>query len=215
MHVQHEQNAAFALDGYTRVQGGARPCVTLNQAGPGASNLLTGLATSYWNHAPVVALTPTVDSHNDGKGVFQELPGQDRVFADQVKYLGNVTRADRITEILGKSLDRAISSQGPTQCNVPRDFFNAEEVYSVPRVVRPRASPAHGADVGAMADLVAGAERPVVLAGAGVGWSEHGEEALRALADALRAPVATTYLHNDVFPAGHPLNARRDSAGTR
>ena len=89
VHVQHEQNAGFCLDGYTRVLPQST-CVTLNQAGPGTSNLLTSMATSYWNHAPVVAITPTVDTVNDGRGVFQELNGQDSVFKDQVKYLGNI-----------------------------------------------------------------------------------------------------------------------------
>jgi sulfoacetaldehyde acetyltransferase len=205
VHVQHEQNAGFALDGYVRVSPG-KTVVTLNQAGPGASNLLTSFATSYWNHAPVVAITPTVDSHNDGKGVFQELPGQDRVFQDQVKYLGNVTRADRITEILGKGLDRALSEQGPVQVNIPRDFFNAEEEYAIPRRVVPQPSPANAGDIEAAAELIRSAENPVLLAGAGIGWSETGSEELMRLAEALQVPVVTSYLHNDVFPASHPLN---------
>ena len=205
VHVQHEQNAGFAIDGYTRVTPN-KTCVTLNQAGPGASNLLTSMATSYWNHSPVVAITPTVDTVNDGKGVFQELNGQDKVFNDQVKYLGNVTRSDRITEILGKGLDRALSNQGPSQVNIPRDFFNAYEEYEIPKKIIPRPCYANLNDINDAKLMIQKAKKPVILAGAGIGWSETGAEMLKKFANMLNIPVATTYLHNDVFPASEPLN---------
>lgn len=205
VHVQHEQNAGFCMDGYARAKAGAVG-VTLNQAGPGASNLLTSLATSYWNHSPVVAITPTVDSHNDGKGVFQELKGQDVVFKDQVKYLGNVNRSDRVTEILGKGLDRSLSEQGPTQVNIPRDFFNASETYKIPLLVNPKPCAPHPDDILESIRLIEQSNNPVILAGAGVGWSATGSEGLKNLAEKLNVPVATTYIHNDVFPYSHPLN---------
>ena len=205
VHVQHEQNAGFAIDGYTRVSPN-KTCLTLNQAGPGASNLLTSMATSYWNHAPVVALTPTVDSTNDGKGVFQELNGQDRVFQDQVKYLGNVTRPDRITEILGKGLDRALSLQGPTQVNIPRDYFNAYEEYEITKPVKPRPTQGNCHDIMEAVKMLQKANNPVIIAGAGIGWSEDGFKNLQRLSKNYGIPVATSYLHNDVFPASDPLN---------
>jgi sulfoacetaldehyde acetyltransferase len=167
---------------------------------------LTSLATSYWNHSPVVALTPTVDSTNDGKGVFQELNGQDSVFKDQVKYLGNVTRPDRIAEILGKGLDRSLTEQGPTQVNIPRDFFNAYEKYQITKPVLPKPCAGNPKDIEEAVSLIKKANKPVILAGAGVGWSETGYENLKELSSKHGIPVATTYLHNDVFPHSHPLN---------
>jgi len=205
VHVQHEQNAGFAIDAYTRVKPG-RTAVTLNQAGPGASNLLTSMATSYWNHAPVVALTPSVDSMNDGKGVFQELRGQDSVFKDQVKYLANVTRQDRIAELLGKGIDRALTEQGPAQVNIPRDFFNAYENYTITKPVRPSPPSGNKQDIAKAVDMIRKAKNPVILAGAGVGWSLNGQEEIMRLAETLNVPVATSYIHNDCFPASHPLN---------
>lgn len=205
IHMQHEQNGGFACDGYARALAGAVG-VTLNQAGPGASNLLTAMATSFWNHSPVAYITPTVDTPNDGKGVFQELRGQDRLFSDQVKYLGHVNREDRLTEILGKGLDRALSEGGPTQVNIPRDFFNAESTYSVPGRVVPSPCAANTEDIHRIVKLYRNAERPVILAGAGVGWSDTGAENLLQLARALNVPVATTYLHNDVFPSHEELS---------
>ncbi len=205
VHVQHEQNAGFCIDGYTRVSPG-KTCVTLNQAGPGASNLLTSLATSYWNHSPVVAITPSVDTVNDGKGVFQELNGQDQVFRDQVKYLGNVTREDRVAEILGKGLDRALSNGGPSQVNIPRDFFNSYCEYEIPKKNIPRPPNANPEDIKEAATMITKAKNPVILAGAGVGWSAEGAKILEKLANKLNIPVATTYLHNDVFSVDNPLN---------
>lgn len=200
IHMQHEQNGGFACDGYARARAGAIG-VTLNQAGPGASNLLTAMATSFWNHSPVAYITPTVDTINDGKGVFQELRGQDRLFTDQVKYLGQVNREDRLTEIIGKGLDRALSEGGPTQINIPRDFFNAECTYNVPQRCIPSPCAANPDDIYKVAELYRSAKRPVILAGAGVGWSASGAENLLQLARTLNVPVATTYLHNDVFPS--------------
>jgi len=204
VHVQHEQNAGFCIDGYTRVSPG-KTCVTLNQAGPGASNLLTSMATSYWNHSPIVALTPTVDTNNDGKGVFQELKGQDSVFKDQVKYLGHVTRADRIPEILGKGLDRALSEQGPTQVNIPRDFFNSYEKYEIPKVVVPKPCMGNPQDIEEATKLINKAKNPVIIAGAGINWSKTGRAALNRFSRVLNVPVATSYCHNDTFNYSNPL----------
>ena len=205
VHVQHEQNAGFCIDGYSRVSPG-NIGVTLNQAGPGASNLLTSMATSYWNHSPVVAITPTVDSTNDGKGVFQELRGQDTVFKDQVKYLGNVTRSDRITEILSKGLDRSISEQGPTQVNIPRDYFNSSHPFSIPEIVIPRPCAANPKDIMNAVNMIRNAKNPVILAGAGVGWSYDASHHLNTFSKLLGIPVATSYLHNDVCSSSNPLN---------
>lgn len=205
IHMQHEQNCGFACDGYARVRHGAVG-VTINQAGPGASNLLTAMATSYWNHTPVAYITPTVDTINDGNGVFQELRGQDRVFSDQVKYLGRVVREDRLAEILAKGLDRALSECGPTQINIPRDYFNAECDYDIPPRVVPSPCAANHDDIHKVAQMYGKAERPVIIAGAGVGWSRNGAESLLNLANTLNIPVATTYLHNDVFPWKNKLS---------
>ena len=132
--------------------------------------------------------------------------GQDKVFNEQVKYLGNVSRPDRIPEILGKGLDRALANGGPSQVNIPRDFFNAYEEYEIPKVVIPNPSAPNPNDIEKSIHLIKNSKNPVILAGAGVGWSEKGYELLIKFSEKLNIPVATTYLHNDVFPADNHLN---------
>jgi sulfoacetaldehyde acetyltransferase len=203
-HFQHEQNAIFACDGFSRVS--RKVSATLNQAGPGSSNLLTGLATSYWNHSPVVAITPDTDSSSVGKGGFQELNGLDRVFQDQVKYLGNVKSSNRTLEILGKGLDRALSLQGPTQVNIPRDYFNNYEEFQIPKKILPNPNPSNPIDIQNACNMIEKSKKPIILAGAGINWSEGAYNTLIKFSDKFNIPVATSYMHNDVFPYNNKLS---------
>jgi sulfoacetaldehyde acetyltransferase len=199
--VAHEQAAGHAADGLARVTG--RPQVCIAQNGPGAANLVSALTAAFWAHSPVVAITPETGSKGIGTGGFQELD-QMAMFEKSVKFQVRVNRPDRMAELARRCFYLAKAECGPTQLNVPRDNFYGEcedEIYPTPAVAR---GPGSRAQIEAAARLLAGAKFPVVLAGGGVAMADAVLE-LKALAEYLTAPVANSYLHNDTFPAGHPL----------
>jgi sulfoacetaldehyde acetyltransferase len=199
--VAHEQGAIHMADGYARVSG--RHGVCIGQNGPGVTNFVTGVAAAYWAHSPVVVITPETGSVTMGLGGFQETE-QLPIFSKITKYQGHVMNPKRMAEITARCFDRAMLDMGPTQLNIPRDFFYGDIECEIPRPIRI----AHGAgDEAALdeaANLLAAANFPVILAGGGVIMGEGTREAV-ALAELLHAPVATSYLHNDSFPASHPL----------
>ncbi|OGN84333.1 MAG: sulfoacetaldehyde acetyltransferase [Chloroflexi bacterium GWC2_73_18] len=199
--VTHEQNAAHMADGWGRVTG--RPTVCIGQNGPGITNFVTAVAAAYWAHTPMVVVTPSVGSLGVGLGGFQETE-QLPIFSKITRWQVQVNRPERMAELLRRAFYIAKAENGPVQVDIPRDYFYGEietEIYPSPDA-------AHGAgpadQIRATAELVASARFPVVLAGGGVVRSEAGES-VRALAEYLSAPVATTYLHNDAFPYSHPL----------
>jgi len=199
--VAHEQAACHAADGLARVTG--RPQVCIGQNGPGAANFVSALTAAFWAHSPVVAITPETGSKGIGTGGFQELD-QMPMFEKSVKYQVRVNRPDRMAELARRAFFMAKAECGPTQLNIPRDYFYGvceDEIYPTP-VVKRGAGPRDQLTEAAM--LLAGAEYPVILAGGGVSIGDALEET-RALAEYLTAPVCNSYLHNDTFPAGHPL----------
>jgi len=200
--VQHEQNAVHMADGYSRVCGKHGVCIAQN--GPGITNFLTGLAAAYWAHSPVVAITPEAGTMTKGLGGFQEVD-QQSIFQDVVKYIGHVPNPARIAEITSRAFDYAIFERGPTQVNFYRDhlYSTCDYVIPGPNVIK-RTEGSLSSQIEAAA-LIAKAENPVILAGGGVSMSQTGQESVRKLAELLRCPVATTYLHNDAFNANHPL----------
>ena len=199
--VAHEQGAVHMADGYSRVSGRHGVCIAQN--GPGVTNFVTGLAAAYWAHSPVVAITPETGSMTLGLGGFQETE-QLPIFSKITKYQGHVNNPKRMAEITARCFDRAMLEMGPTQLNIPRDFFYGDIECEIPKPIRI----AHGAgDEGALAEavkLISAARFPVILSGGGVIMGEGMKEAI-ALAELLHAPVAVSYLHNDAFPASHPL----------
>jgi len=199
--VAHEQAACHAADGLARVTGRPQTCIAQN--GPGVANFVSAMTAAMWAHSPVVAITPETGSKGIGTGGFQELD-QMAMFEKSVKYQVRVNRPDRMAELARRCFYIAKAECGPTQLNIPRDYFYGEletEIYSAPTV---RHGPGPSEALDAAADRLAAAERPVILAGGGVIRAEAGE-AVRRLAELLSAPVATTYLHNDAFPYRHPL----------
>ena len=199
--VAHEQGAIHMADGYARASGRHGVCIAQN--GPGVTNFVTGVAAAYWAHSPVVFITPETGSMGMGLGGFQETE-QLPIFSKITKYQGHVNNPKRMAEIAGRCFDRAMLEMGPTQLNIPRDFFYGE----IDAVISPPMRIAHGPGDAAALDeaaaTLAAAKFPVVLAGGGVIMSGGTAEAI-ALAELLGAPVANSYLHNDSFPASHPL----------
>ena len=199
--VAHEQGAAHMADGYARASGRHGVCIAQN--GPGVTNFVTAIAAAYWAHSPVVFITPETGSATMGLGGFQETE-QLPIFSKITKYQGHVNNPKRMAEIAGRCFDRAMLGMGPTQLNIPRDYFYGDIQAAISPPMRIGRGPGDSAALDEAAALLAAAEFPVILAGGGVIMSEGVEEAIQ-LAELLHAPVANSYLHNDSFPASHPL----------
>ncbi|MGA7781886.1 MAG: sulfoacetaldehyde acetyltransferase [Paraburkholderia sp.] len=199
--VVHEQGAGHMADGFSRVSG--RHGVCMAQNGPGITNFVTSIAAAYWAHSPVVMVTPESGTMTMGLGGFQETE-QLPIFSKITKYQGHVNNPRRMAEITARCFDRAMLDMGPTQLNIPRDYFYGEYEYEIPEPIRIE----HGAGgtqaLQEAADLLASAKFPVILSGGGVVMSD-GVEACVKLAELLDAPVVNSYLHNDSFPASHRL----------
>jgi len=199
--VAHEQNAAHMADGYSRVSG--RHGVCIGQNGPGITNFVTAIAAAYWAHSPVVAVTPETGSGGMGLGGFQETD-QMPIFSKITRYQAHVSRPDRIAELTHRALHLALLERGPTQVNIPRDHFYGELDTEIPAPSPIERSAGGSESLEAAAHMLANARFPVLLAGGGVVMSGGVAEAV-ALAERLGTPVVTSYLHNDAFPASHPL----------
>ncbi|MCW4149232.1 sulfoacetaldehyde acetyltransferase [Halomonas sp. 18H] len=199
--VVHEQGAAHMADGYARVSG--RHGLVIGQNGPGISNCVTGIAAAYWAHSPVVIVTPEAGTTGIGLGGFQECQ-QLPMFQEFTKYQGHVTHPSRMAEYTGRCFDRAMSEMGPTQLNIPRDYFYGEIEAEIPEPSRLDRGPGGTRTLDEAAELLASARFPVIVSGGGVVMAD-GVEACQALAERLGAPVVNSYQHNDSFPASHPL----------
>jgi len=200
--VAHEQAACHAADGLARVTGKPQCCIAQN--GPGAANFVSALTAAFWAHSPVVAITPETGSMGIGTGGFQELD-QMPMFQKQTVYQVRVNRPERMAELARRAFYMAKTENGPTQLNIPRDYFYGvceDEIYETLNISRgagPRAA------LEEAAKLLANAKYPVILAGGGVSQGDAQQEA-KALAEYLTAPVVNSYLHNDAFPNDHELS---------
>jgi len=199
--VVHEQGAGHMADGYARVSG--RHGVVIGQNGPGISNCVTAIAAAYWAHSPVVIVTPETGTMGMGLGGFQEA-NQLPMFQEFTKYQGHVVNPKRMAEFTARCFDRAISEMGPTQLNIPRDYFYGEITCEIPKPMRVELGAGGEKSLDAAAELLASAKFPVILSGGGVVMGDAVEEC-KALAERLGAPVVNGYLRNDSFPASHPL----------
>jgi len=201
--TQHEQNAAHMADGYGRISGKHGVCVAQN--GPGITNFVTGVAAAYWAHSPLIAITPECGSNTKGLGGFQEAD-QLPFFETITKYQGDIRNSARIAEITGRCFDYAMYERGPAQINIARDLFYSQHNYEIPsprNMAHPMGSPQSISDAVA---LLKKAKNPLILAGGGVQMSEGALSAVRELSALLGVPVATTYLHNDCFPANDAMS---------
>jgi sulfoacetaldehyde acetyltransferase len=199
--VAHEQGAIHMADGYARASGRHGVCIAQN--GPGVTNFVTGVAAAFWAHSPVVFITPETGSLTMGLGGFQETE-QLPIFSKITKYQGHVNNPKRMAEIAARCFDRAMLEMGPTQLNIPRDFFYGEIEASIQEPLRIALGSGDATALDQAADLLAGARFPVIIAGGGVIMAGATAEAV-ALADRLGAAVCNSYLHNDSFPCSHAL----------
>lgn len=199
--VVHEQGAAHMADGYARASGRHGVCIAQN--GPGISNCVTAIAAAFWAHTPVVIVTPESGTMGTGLGGFQEAH-QLPMFQEFVKYAGHVNNNKRMAEITARCFDRATRDIGPTQLNIPRDFFYGEIEVEIAQPLPVERGPGGKQSLDDAAAMLAEAKFPVIVSGGGVVMAD-GVDACKALAERLGSPVVNSYLHNDSFPASHPL----------
>jgi sulfoacetaldehyde acetyltransferase len=199
----HEGNAGMISDGYSRASGKMSMCIAQN--GPGITNFVTPIKTAYWNHTPLLLVTPQAANKTMGQGGFQEVP-QMSIFEEMVCYQEEVLDPARIAEVLNRVITQAWRGSAPAQINVPRDYWTQVIDIEMPQVVNIERPSGGQASIEAAAQLLSEAQFPVILNGAGVVLS-GGIPASQALAERLMAPVCCGYQHNDAFPGSHPLFA--------
>ena len=199
----HECNAGMSADGYTRASG--KMCMAIAQNGPGITNFVTPIKTAYWNHTPMLLVTPQAANKTIGQGGFQEIK-QMALFEDMVCYQEEVRDPSRIAEVLNRVIEKAWRGSAPAQINVPRDYWTHVIDIELPQIVRLERPRGGAAAIAEAAELLSEAKFPVILNGAGVVLG-GAIPASVALAERLDAPVCCNYQHNDAFPGSHPLSA--------
>jgi acetolactate synthase-1/2/3 large subunit len=204
--VRHEQSAAHMADGYARIKRKAGVCFATS--GPGATNLITGIATAYADSSPIVAVTGQVPLAMIGKDAFQEtdIIG---VANPCTKYSFQPRAAAEIPEMIKKAVYIAESGRpGPVLVDIPKDVQQATADMKFPELIKVRGyNPNIEADLSEMVravELLLNAERPIIMAGGGVILSGAFSE-LQALAELVKIPVVTTFKGKGAFPENHPL----------
>jgi len=199
----HEGSGGMMADGFTRASG--KMCMMIAQNGPGITNFVTAVKTAYWNHTPLLLVTPQAANKTIGMGGFQEVE-QMALFQDMVAYQEEVRDPSRVAEVLNRCILNAKRMSAPVQINMPRDYWTQVIDIDLPAMVEFERPAGGEAAIAAAADLLSGAKFPVILNGAGVVLG-GAILASMALAERLDAPVCVGYQHNDAFPGSHPLFA--------
>ncbi len=199
--VAHESNGGIMADGYTRSTGKIAMCIAQN--GPGITGLVTPIKTAFWNHTPMLLVTPQAANKTIGQGGFQEVE-QMNLFKDMVCYQEEVRDPSRVAEVLNRVISKAIKGSAPAQLNIPRDFWTQVVDIDLPPIIKFE-RPSGGIEaIKEAANLLSNANFPVILSGAGVILADAINDC-KKLAEKLSAPVACGYQHNDSFPGKHPL----------
>ncbi len=198
----HECNAGMSADGYSRATG--KMSMAIAQNGPGITNFVTPIKTAYWNHTPLLLVTPQAANKTIGQGGFQEIE-QMALFEDMVCYQEEVRDPSRIAEVLNRVIEKAWRGCAPAQINVPRDFWTQVIDIELPQIVRMEKPRGGVQSIKKAAELLSDAKFPVILNGAGVVLS-GAIQASASLAEKLSAPVCCGYQHNDAFPGNHRLS---------
>ncbi|WP_193368309.1 sulfoacetaldehyde acetyltransferase [Pelagibius marinus] len=201
--VAHETNGGLICDGYTRSTG--KMAMAIAQNGPGVTGFVTAVKTAYWNHTPMLLVTPQAANKTIGQGGFQEVD-QMPMFREMVCYQEEVRDPTRIAEVLNRVIEKAWRGSAPAQINVPRDYWTQVIDIELPQIVRIERPAGGKRAIAEAARLLSGAKFPVILNGAGVVIG-GAIPASQALAERLDAPVCCGYQHNDAFPGSHPLFA--------
>jgi sulfoacetaldehyde acetyltransferase len=199
----HEGSGGMMADGYTRASG--RMAMMIAQNGPGITNFVTAVKTAYWNHSPLLLVTPQAANRTLGQGGFQEVE-QMALFKDMVAYQEEVRDPSRIAEVLNRVISQARRASAPAQINVPRDYWTQVIDIELPEIIDFETPAGGETAIDQAATLLSSARFPVILNGAGVVLS-GAIDASRRLAERLDAPVCCGYQHNDAFPGSHPLFA--------
>jgi len=200
----HEGSGGMMADGYTRASG--KMSMMIAQNGPGITNFVTAVKTAYWNHTPLLLVTPQAANKTIGQGGFQEVE-QMAAFKDMVAYQEEVRDPSRIAEVLNRVIINAHRASAPAQINVPRDVWTQVVDIELPEIVEFERPSGGRRAVALAAEMLSESKNPVILNGAGVVLSRGGIDASRELAERLDAPVCVGYQHNDAFPGSHPLFA--------
>ena len=199
--VAHETNGGLIADGYTRATG--KMSMVIAQNGPGITGLVTPIKTAYWNHTPLLLVTPQAANKTMGQGGFQEVE-QMNLFKDMVCYQEEVRDPSRMAEVLNRVIEKSFRGSAPAQINVPRDFWTQVIDIELPPIVRFERQGGGKDAVDRAAKLLSEAKFPVILSGAGVVIGDAIDDC-KKLAEKLDAPVCNGYQHNDSFPGSHPL----------
>lgn len=199
----HEGSGGMMADGYTRASG--KMSMMIAQNGPGITNFVTAVKTAYWNHTPLLLVTPQAANKTIGQGGFQEVE-QMKLFEDMVAYQEEVRDASRVAEVLNRVILNAKRASAPAQINMPRDFWTQVIDIDLPEVVEFERPSGGDSAIQQAAELLSNAKNPVILNGAGVVLAGAIPASI-ALAERLTAPVCVGYQHNDAFPGSHPLFA--------
>ncbi|TCS66509.1 sulfoacetaldehyde acetyltransferase [Primorskyibacter sedentarius] len=200
----HEGSGGMMADGYTRASG--KMSMMIAQNGPGITNFVTAVKTAYWNHTPLLLVTPQAANKTIGQGGFQEVE-QMALFRDMVAYQEEVRDPSRVAEVLTRVISKAWQASAPAQINMPRDYWTQVIDIEIPEPINFERPSGGEQSVAEAAALLDSAKNPVILNGAGVVLSDGGIAASMELAERLEAPVCVGYQHNDAFPGGHPLFA--------
>lgn len=205
--TRHEQGAAHAAEGYAKVTG--EPGVMLATSGPGAANLVTGLADAYLDSVPVLAITGAVARKSIGTDAFQEadITG---ITQPITKYNYLVMKSEELLPVLEEAWNLTTEGRpGPVLVNVPKDILSDPVNGSVPVLQplrhRPPRIPSQGM-TGIVYEAISKSTRPLLLAGGGCIIAKNGPEQLKAFVETLNIPVATTLMGKGVIAADHPLH---------
>jgi len=212
--VRHEQAAAYMADAYAKFIG--KPGICDGTGGPGATNLLTGIATAWTDSSPVLAFTGQQPLNHLGKGAFQELDHV-AIFSPVTKWSTRLSKPEKTVETVREACRVATSERpGPVHIDLPLDVqtrpLSGEDLRLLDECSFTLFSPRPRGEPGATreaAKLLVESFRPVIIAGGGVHYSGRAWKELRALAEYLEAPVATTFNGRGSFPEDHPLSAGR------
>ncbi len=199
--VAHESNGGLIADGYTRSTGKIAMCIAQN--GPGITGFVTPIKTAYWNHTPMLLVTPQAANKTIGQGGFQEVE-QMNLFKDMVCYQEEVRDPSRMAEVLNRVIEKAIRGSAPAQINVPRDLWTHVIDIELPSIIKMERQSGGIEAINKATELLSKAKFPVILSGAGVILADAIDDCIK-LAERLDAPVACGYQHNDSFPGKHPL----------
>ncbi len=199
----HEYSGGMMADGFSRASG--KMTMAIAQNGPGIANFVTPIKTAYWNHTPMLLVTPQAANKTIGQGGFQEVE-QMRMFADCVAYQEEVRDPSRIAEVLNRVIMKAKRLSAPAQINIPRDMWTQVVNIDLPAIVDFERPSGGVSAIANAAKLLSEAKFPVILNGAGVVIG-GAIEASKDLAERLSSPVCCGYQHNDAFPGSHPLFA--------